>query len=108
MVLRKRRKRVKSDTNWKLFCYQFSRDHAKADLIWNEKTREEFRAAIENEFRALRQEMDLIEKGTLVSWNHSEFLVDYPSLVEETKIGDYYLRFLLNENNAEATPIHDP
>lgn len=30
------------------------------------------------------------------------------SLAEEIKIGDYYLRFLLNENNEEATPIHNP
>uniref|UniRef100_A0A7E4V2Q6 J domain-containing protein n=1 Tax=Panagrellus redivivus TaxID=6233 RepID=A0A7E4V2Q6_PANRE len=108
VVLRKRRRQVAMISNWKLFCYQFSKDHAKADLIWNEKTREEFRHAIENELRTLHSEIEFVPTGTLVSWNHAEFQVDYPSLNEETKIGDYYLRFLLTEDNAEATPIHDP
>uniref|UniRef100_A0A914YWG2 J domain-containing protein n=1 Tax=Panagrolaimus superbus TaxID=310955 RepID=A0A914YWG2_9BILA len=108
VVLRKRRRQIKSEANWRLFSYYFIRDHAKADLIWNEKTREEFRHAIENELRILQQEIEFVEKGTLVSWNHAEFSVEYASLAEETKIGDYYLRFLLTENNAEATPIHDP
>lgn len=39
VVLRKRRRYVKTATNWKMFAYQFSQDHAKADLIWNQKTR---------------------------------------------------------------------
>ena len=43
VVLRKRRQRVRNNVNWKLFAYEFQRDRAKADLMWNEKTREEFR-----------------------------------------------------------------
>lgn len=75
VVLRKRRRQVKASANWKMFCYQFAKDHAKADLIWNEKTRDEFRQSIENELRTLQQEMDLVPKGVTVSWNHTEFQV---------------------------------
>lgn len=32
-----------------------------------------------------------------ISWNHVEFEVRYESLQEEIKIGDYYLRLLLEE-----------
>ena len=92
-----------------MFVYQFMQDHAKADLIWNQKTREEFRKGIEDEMRLLQHEQDLIQQNdTLVSWNHTEFSILYPSLQEEIRIGDYYLRFLLNEDAEAATPIHDP
>jgi len=37
VVLRKHRQRVKSEANWKLFYYQFNRDHARPNLIWNFK-----------------------------------------------------------------------
>jgi DNAJ protein RME-8 N-terminal len=36
--------------------------------------------------------------GTLISWNFTEFSVAYPSLAEEIKIGDYFLRLLLEED----------
>lgn len=29
-------------------------------------------------------------------------------MADEIRIGDYYLRFLLNETNNDATPIHEP
>uniref|UniRef100_A0A915DHU5 GYF_2 domain-containing protein n=1 Tax=Ditylenchus dipsaci TaxID=166011 RepID=A0A915DHU5_9BILA len=108
VTLRKRRRMVKAQSNWKMFCYQFNQDHAKADLIWNEKTKSELKQAIENEMRQLQQELEFLQQGTLVSWNHTEFEVVYGSLIDEVRIGDYYLRFLLNENNEEATPIHKP
>jgi hypothetical protein len=37
-----------------------------------------------------------------ISWNHREFEVSYASLSDEIKIGDYYLRLLL-ERDHEAT-----
>lgn len=108
VVLRKRRQRVKSSVNWKMFCYQFGNDHCKADLIWNEKTREEFRRSIEDELRLLEQEKELSPPDVPISWNHTEFQTRYPSLADEVKIGDYYLRLLLQESEATATPIHNP
>lgn len=35
VVLRRRRERIKSTANWPLFYYQFHRDHALPNLIWN-------------------------------------------------------------------------
>ncbi|CAD5210525.1 unnamed protein product [Bursaphelenchus xylophilus] len=109
VVLRQRKRHVRATANWKMFAYQFNKDHSQADLIWNEKTREEFKKAIVDEMRQLQAELELVEKEhTLVSWNHTEFFVDYPSLHDEIRIGDYYLRVLLGEDSASATPIHDP
>lgn len=100
IVLRKRRQRIKSEANWKLFYYQFGQDHAKPNLIWNFKTREELRNALEDEMRAFTVDKDL-SANYVVSWNHQEFEVQYNSLAEEIKIGDYYLRLLLEEEDNE-------
>ncbi len=72
VVLRKRRERVKSMSNWKMFCYQFMKDHAKSDLIWNHRTREELREALDSELRALSFDKEL---AVQISWNYTEFEV---------------------------------
>ncbi|KAL7076697.1 hypothetical protein ACQ4LE_003778 [Meloidogyne hapla] len=110
VVLRKRRRQVKATANWKSFCYYFAQNHSRADLIWNEKTRDEFRQAIANEMRQLQHELEFVQSETEIAWNHSEFSINYNSLSDEVRIGEYYLRFLLSEeNNVEtATPIHRP
>lgn len=100
IVLRKRRERIKSEANWKLFYYKFGLDHAKPNLIWNYKTREELRDALENEIRAFHVDKEL-GSTCVISWNHQEFEVLYPSLAEEIRIGDYYLRLLLEENESQ-------
>ena len=43
----------------------------------------------------------------MISWNHNEFEVPYVCLSEEIKIGDYYLRLLLeaDESNEEISAI---
>lgn len=52
--------------------------------------------------------MDKDLRGNLVvAWNHVEFEVRYESLAEEVKIGDQYLRLLL-ENDPKTTRIHNP
>ncbi|XP_031784415.1 dnaJ homolog subfamily C member 13 isoform X2 [Nasonia vitripennis] len=101
IVLRKRRERVKSEANWKLFYYKFSQDHALPNLIWNHKTREELRTALENEIRAFSSDKDL-SGGTLIAWNHREFEVQYQCLSDEVKIGDYYLRLLLEKDSPDS------
>ncbi|XP_070570129.1 dnaJ homolog subfamily C member 13-like isoform X2 [Ptychodera flava] len=102
IVLRKRRQRIKSEANWLLFYYKFNQDHAKSNLIWNHKTREELRDALEAEMRAFNVDKDLGGKH-MISWNHAEFEVRYECLSEEIKIGDYYLRLLLEEDENEET-----
>ncbi|KAI1292252.1 DnaJ -like protein subfamily C member 13 [Halotydeus destructor] len=97
VVLRRRRERIKSSANWPMFFYQFHEDHAKPDLIWNFKTREELKNALETEIHNFGTDRELSAKHITVSWNHREFEVPYSSLNDEIKIGDYYLRLLLEE-----------
>uniref|UniRef100_A0A3B3VS92 DnaJ heat shock protein family (Hsp40) member C13 n=1 Tax=Poecilia latipinna TaxID=48699 RepID=A0A3B3VS92_9TELE len=105
VILRKRRQRIKIEANWELFYYRFQLDHARSNLIWNLKTREELRDALEGEMRAFGVDREL-GNATVISWNHQEFEVKYECLSDEIKIGDYYLRLLLEEDeNEESSAI---
>ena len=55
IVLRKRRQRVKSSENWPLFYYQFEQDHAKPNLIWNFRTRQELQDSLQLEMQTFNQ-----------------------------------------------------
>lgn len=105
VVLRKCRQRVKVADNWDMFYYQFYQDHAKPDLIWNLKTREELKSVIENELRLFLTDRELAAKDALISWNYYEFEVSYKSLADEIKIGDYFLRLLLEDSGNLITKI---
>ena len=109
VVLRKRRQKVRSEANWNLFFFRFAQDHALPNLIWNHRTREELRECLEGEIRSFNVDRDL-GAGTVISWNHSEFEVPYNCLAEEIKIGDYYLRLLLEkgENDDMDNPMNKP
>ncbi|CAG5029931.1 unnamed protein product [Parnassius apollo] len=104
VLLRRRRERLKSTANWPLFYYQFHRDHALPNLIWNHTTREELRNALENELRAFTSDRE-VAGNTLTSWNHAELEVHYQCLQNEVKIGDYYLRILLEQRDNDDSPI---
>lgn len=105
VVLRKCRQRVKVADNWDMFYYQFYQDHAKPDLIWNLKTREELKSVIENELRLFMTDRELAVKGALISWNYYEFEVSYKSLADEIRIGDYFLRLLLEDSDCLMSKI---
>ncbi|XP_018613426.2 dnaJ homolog subfamily C member 13-like isoform X1 [Scleropages formosus] len=102
VILRKRRQRIKIEVNWELFYYRFQQDHAQPNLIWNLKTREELRDALEAEMRAFNVDREL-GSASVIAWNHQEFEVKYECLADEIKIGDYYLRLLLEEDENEET-----
>eukprot|EP00039_Didymoeca_costata_P023981 m.8876 g.8876 ORF g.8876 m.8876 type:complete len:2271 (-) comp3968_c0_seq1:482-7294(-) len=106
VTLRRRRQNLKVTGNWDYFFYQFYADHAQADLIWNFKTREELREALEAECRAF-SDANALRGKQLISWNHTEFEIRYETLAEEIKIGDHYLRLLL-EADPKASDIHNP
>ncbi|VDK38091.1 unnamed protein product [Taenia asiatica] len=171
--------------NWPLFYYHFQRDHAKPDLIWNLRTRDELKDAIEKEIgeysrecnffshsrrededdggvsvadysemepveeaeaaEALearengdgdddatvasdsnldgpskkstssatpvspfeRQVSRLLAQVNEVSWNHAEFRVRYHSLAAEPRVGNYFLRLLLEEDKRLASVSAD-
>ncbi|XP_078519994.1 dnaJ homolog subfamily C member 13 isoform X1 [Lissotriton helveticus] len=102
VILRKRRQRIKIESNWDLFYYRFHQDHARSNLIWNFKTREELRDTLETEMRAFNIDREL-GSNSVISWNHHEFEVRYECLADEIKIGDYYLRLLLEEDENEES-----
>ncbi|CAG9859086.1 unnamed protein product [Phyllotreta striolata] len=101
IVLRRRRERKKAESNWLLFYWNFNRDHALPNLIWNHKTREELRSALEAEVRNFASDRELAGHA-LVAWNYQEFEVNYACLADEVKIGDYYLRLLLDINDDDS------
>jgi DNAJ protein RME-8 N-terminal len=72
------------------------------------QTREELRESLQQELTNFASDADLAAStmadaaNLTISWNYREFEVTYPSLADEIKIGDYYLRLLL-ERDHEAT-----
>ncbi|GAV86253.1 DnaJ domain-containing protein/DUF4339 domain-containing protein [Cephalotus follicularis] len=113
--------------NWPEFWRAFSLDHNRADLIWNERTRQELREALLAEVHKLDVEKerteDIVPSGAMqdtmtgqdsvpqISWNYSEFSVSYPSLSKEVCVGQYYLRLLLESGSsgrAQDFPLRDP
>lgn len=53
---------------------RFHMDHAHSNLIWNLKTREELRDALEGEMRSFSVDREL-GSANVISWNHQEFEV---------------------------------
>lgn len=113
--------------NWPEFWRAFSLDHNRADLIWNERTRQELREALQAEVHKLDVEKERTEdivpgRSTVeimsgqdnvpqISWNYTEFSVGYPSLSKEVCVGQYYLRLLLESGSsgrAQDFPLRDP
>ncbi|AQL05347.1 DnaJ homolog subfamily C GRV2, partial [Zea mays] len=113
--------------NWYGFWRAFSLDHNRADLIWNERTRQELREALQAEVHNLDVEKartnDIVPGSSVtedaggsdnlprMSWNYAEFLVSYPSLSKEVCVGQYYLRLLLeigSNYRAHNFPLRDP
>ncbi|PON73364.1 Coatomer beta subunit [Parasponia andersonii] len=113
--------------NWPEFWRAFSLDHNRADLIWNERTRQELREALRAEVHKLDVEKerteDIVPRSSAtevmtgqesvaqISWNYPEFSVRYPSLSKEVCVGQYYLRLLLESGSsgrAQDFPLRDP
>ncbi|KAK3028083.1 hypothetical protein RJ639_039374 [Escallonia herrerae] len=113
--------------NWPEFWRAFSLDHNRADLIWNERTRQELREALQAEVHKLDVEKERTEDivpgvattdtltgqdtVTQISWNYTEFSVSYRSLSKEVCVGQYYLRLLLecgSSGRAQDFPLRDP
>lgn len=103
-----RRKKQQSgiiQSNWPMLFYQIMRDHSEHDLIWNHHTREELREALDVEIRNYAQDVEMSD-GQVLSWNHIEFEVKYPSLSKEPRVADYYLRTLLEQG--DRAQLADP
>ena len=111
--------------NWYDFWKAFGLDHNRADLIWNERTRQELRESLQAEVHKLDVEKErtedivpgcamvevMTDNAPQVSWNYTEFSVSYPSLSKEVCVGQYYLRLLLESGSscrAQDFPLRDP
>ena len=97
---RRRQSSASGRKNWNLFWHMALQDHSRADLIWNANVREELRLALEEQLSIFvkdRGQATQGAKGALaIAWNHFDFDVVYPSLEAEKKVGNYYLRLLMN------------
>lgn len=76
-------------------------------IISGLKTREELRISLENELRQFQSDKEL-SGNTLVAWNYEEFEVQYPCLADEIKIGDYYIRLILEQDDWPQNLVKDP
>ena len=174
--------------NYVIFFHMIMQDHNLPDLIWNQQTRGELRAALDNELREVEMEIVLggpaTRKGSVLgadtsakaasavaaakaaaeagkapvataagdgplhrpragstrasmdakeleaatgvaeadaggqamdvavqlryAWNHAEFQVQYPSLAQELKVGDQYLRLFLEGGTAGVRSLREP
>ncbi|KAL5285788.1 DNAJC13 family protein [Megaselia abdita] len=110
VVLRNRRQRKKTSeavVNLPYFFYNFYKDHSLPNLIWNHKTREELKISLENELRQFMNDRELAA-NLVVAWNYEEFEVQYHCLADEIKIGDYYIRLILENDNWPQNLVKDP
>eukprot|EP00736_Rhodelphis_marinus_P013887 Rmarinus@m.27660 len=94
--------------NWPHFLHHFYEDHDRSDLIWNQATRDELRAALEAENRMFTYEKDIAPKGQLLSWNHIVYEVEYETLRSELRVGDCYLRPLIDGGDKAMKILNPP
>lgn len=62
------------------YMSRFGQDHARSNLIWNFKTREELRDSLESEMRAFNIDREL-GSASVIAWNHHEFEVKFNTYI---------------------------
>ena len=93
--------------NFRVFFHVLTQDHSMADLIWNQQTRRELRIALESELDYIRRETET--RGiNAIAWNHQQFHVKYPSLDNEVKVGDVYMRLWLQAGDGFIRSWDEP
>jgi DnaJ family protein C protein 13 len=94
--------------NFRIFFHVLTQDHNMADLIWNQQTRRELRIALESELEYIRRETEARGGINAIAWNHQQFHVQYPSLDNEVKVGDVYMRLWLQAGDAFIRSWDEP
>ncbi len=94
--------------NFRIFFHVLTKDHALADLIWNQQTRQELRMALENEIQSIRRATESRGGIDNIAWNHQQFTVDYPSLDNEVKVGTVYMRLWLQAGDGFIKSWEEP
>jgi DnaJ family protein C protein 13 len=93
--------------NFRIFFHVLTQDHSLPDLIWSQQTRRELRIALESEIQYVQREMEARGVDN-VAWNHQQFRVKYPSLDNEVKVGNVYMRLWLNAGDGFIRSWDDP
>jgi hypothetical protein len=94
--------------NFRIFFHVLTQDHSLADLIWSQQTRRELRIALESELEYIRRESEARGGMDAIAWNHQQFQVRYPSLENEVKVGNIYMRLWLHAGDAFIRSWDDP
>lgn len=92
--------------NFRIFFHVLTQDHSLADLIWSQQTRRELRICLESELESIRRERDA--RGGEIAWNHQQFRVPYPSLENEVKVGNVYMRLWLQAGDGFIRSWDEP
>jgi DnaJ family protein C protein 13 len=88
-------------TNWAGFYEAIQQDFNRGDLMWNDMTRKELKQALQAEITALGIDEQAAVLEEPISWNFMNFEVRYPSLEAEPRIGNLYLRRLLERRKRD-------
>ena len=86
--------------NFRILFHVITQDHALPDLLWNQQTRRELRISLESELQSIERETDIRGGGGRVAWNHQQYSVGYPSLKDEVRVGNVYMRLWLEAGDA--------
>lgn len=98
---------VAPEENFRIFFHVLTQDHSMADLIWSQQTRRELRIALESEIEYVKREVEA--RGLdAIAWNHQQFHVKYPSLDNEVKVGNVYMRLWLQAGDGFIRSWDDP
>jgi len=100
--------RKPASENFRIFFHVLTKDHALADLIWNQQTRQELRMALENEIQSIRRATESRGGVDHIAWNHQQFTVEYPSLDNEVKVGTVYMRLWLQAGDGFIRSWEEP
>jgi len=93
--------------NFRVMFHTITQDHKLPDLIWNQQTRREMRAALESELASFDTAVRDLGAGN-VAWNHQQFKIEYPSLDSEVRVGKTYLRTFLEGGDAFIRNYDEP
>ena len=97
-----------SSENFRILFHMLTKDHALPDLIWNQQTRRQLRISLETELKTLGREIEIRGGACNVAWNHQQFSVEYPSLREEIKIGNVYMRLWIQTGDSFIKQWEEP
>ena len=94
--------------NFRILFHMLTKDHSLPDLIWNQQTRRQLRITLETELNALEREIDMRGGYEFMAWNHQQFMIEYPSLRDEVKVGTVYMRLWIQAGNAFIKQWEEP